>query len=287
MFLPDKYTDRGKWMDGWESRRKRSPGYDWCVIKLGLPGSLVGVDIDTSHFVGNYPAYASIEACTAPGGSLRTSQWTEILQKSPLRPDCQNFFSVATGDRWTHLRLNIFPDGGVARFRAFGIVLPDWTTLRQRSLIDLAAVESGGLVVAASDMFFGSKENLIMPGRARSMGEGWETKRRRGPGNDWAIVQLGCAGRIVRIEVDTNHFKGNAPAGFSLDSCRLPGGAVDALTCYDVAWKVLVPQQKSYPHRRHVVTVKKPKLASHVRLNIYPDGGVSRLRVWGVPEAPG
>ncbi len=289
IFIPDKYTDRGKWMDGWESRRKRTPGNDWCIIQLGIPGVIRGVDIDTNHFLGNNPAYASIDACIIDeAGSVQSltgkkTLWTEILPKSPLKPGSQNLFAIASQERWTHLRLNIFPDGGVARLRVYGDVVPDFSSLKKNSVIDLAAVEHGGIVVAASDMFFGSKENIIMPGRAANMGDGWETKRRRGPGHDWAIVKLGAAGTITKIEVDTNHFKGNYPDRCAIDICNEPDRIVDALTCYDIRWKVLLPQTKLQAHKQHFFTsqLKKHTAATHVRLNIYPDGGVSRLRVWG------
>ena len=244
VFIPDKYTDRGKWMDGWESRRKRTPGNDWCVIQLGLPGTIKGIDIDTNHFLGNNPAYASVEACVMAGGIAgdalndNTIEWVEILPRSPIMPGSQNLFSIISDQRWTHIRLQIFPDGGVARLRVYGEVRPDWNRFKRDKLIDLAAVGNGALVVAASDMFFGSKENLIVPGRAANMGDGWETKRRRGPGHDWAIVQLGRRGRIQRVEVDTNHFRGNYPDRCSLDACDAPGRVLDTLTAADAAWKV-------------------------------------------------
>ncbi len=283
IFLPDKFTDRGKWMDGWETRRKRTPGHDWCVVKLGVAGVVRGIDIDTNHFLGNNPAYASVEACHVTKSSPNPStRWTEILPKSPLKPGSQNLFSVRHLEQWTHLRLNIYPDGGVARFRVYGTVVPDWKRMKANTLIDLAAIENGGTVVAASDMFFGSKENLIMPGRAKNMGDGWETKRRRGPGYDWAIVQLGRSGIIGKIEVDTNHFKGNYPDRCSIDVCYEPHRIVDALTCHEMRWKELLPETKLSPHKRHFFTkLKKVGPATHVRLNIYPDGGISRLRVWG------
>ena len=306
VFISEKYTDRGKWMDGWESRRKRpparpasgspertgearTPDNDWCVIQLGLSGIIKGIDIDTDHFLGNNPAYASIDACIMAGGiagdSLKDNmiEWKEILPRSPIMPGSQNLFSIVSDQRWTHVRLNIFPDGGVARLRVYGEVVPDWNRFKRDELIDLAAVGNGGLVVAASDMFFGSKENLIMPGRAANMGDGWETKRRRGPGHDWAIVRLGKPGRIKKVEVDTNHFKGNYPDRCSIDYCFHPDVVVDALTWPDVAWKELLPKTKLEADKQHYFEkeLRDAGVCSHIRLNIYPDGGVSRLRVWG------
>jgi allantoicase len=289
IFIPDKFTESGKWMDGWETRRKRTPGHDWCIIKLGLAGEIKGLDIDTNHFLGNAPAYASVDACTMESGisgdALKENaiDWHEILPRFPITPGSRNLFPVCAGGRVTHVRLNIYPDGGVARLRVYGVVLPDWSKIVKGALIDLAAVEHGGLVVAASDMFFGSRENLIMPGRAVNMGDGWETRRRRGPGHDWAIVKLGRPGRIKRIELDTAHFKGNYPDTCSIDVCSTTTN-IDALTWPDVEWKVLLGN----------VTLSADSLqtfeselvdageVTHVRLNIFPDGGVSRLRVFGV-----
>ena len=290
IFIPEKFTDRGKWMDGWETRRKRTSGYDWCIIKLGVPGIVRGVDIDTNHFLGNNPSYASIEACAAPGSSSgaklssRSARWVEILPKYPLKPGAQNFFAVSNSERWTHLRLNIFPDGGVARLRIFGDVQPDWKKIKKNQVVDLAAVEHGGLVVAASDMFFGSKENMIMPGRAVNMGDGWETKRRRGPGYDWAIAKLGRPGHIKKIEVDTNHFKGNFPDTCSIDVCNSNGETVDVLTWQRFEWKEILGKTKLKASSRHFFQkeLNANGVVTHVRLNIYPDGGVSRFRVYGL-----
>jgi allantoicase len=283
VFIPDKYTERGKWMDGWETRRKRVAGYDWCIIKLGIPGVIRGVDIDTNYFLGNHPPFASIEACAGTGASLRSAQWTEILSKSSLGPGSQNIYPIKNEGRWTHIRLNIYPDGGVARLRVFGEAAPDWKKLKQKALVDLAAVELGGRIEATSDRFFGSPENLLMPGRALTMGDGWETKRRRGPGYDWAVIRLGHAGTIAKIEVDTNHFKGNFPDTCSIDACLAPGGTIDPANIDALPWKELLKQTKLQAHKRHLFTTQLKKCGSvtHVRLNIFPDGGVSRLRVWG------
>jgi allantoicase len=291
IFIPDKYTDRGKWMDGWESRRKRTPGHDWCIIRLGLPGIIKGVDIDTNHFIGNHPPFASMDGANA-GGEISVddlakddSFWTEILQKSALDPGSQNIFEIASAQRWTHIRLNIYPDGGVARLRVYGTVFPDWSKYRAGDLVDLTAVENGGVVIGTSDMFFGSGQNLIMPGPAATMGDGWETKRRRGPGHDWAVIKLGKPGTIRKIEVDTTHFKGNHPDECSIERCSIPiGSSRESLTSPLAHWDVLLPKMKLQPDTRHFFEheLKGVGECTHVRLNIYPDGGVSRLRVWGM-----
>jgi len=292
IFIPDKYTENGKWMDGWETRRKRVPGYDWCIIKLGIPGAIKGIDIDTNHFLGNHPPYASLDACNLPGDpnaeSLASANvnWTPLLPKSPFKPGSQNLFSINDDRKWTHVRLNIFPDGGVARLRVYGVAMPDLSELKDGEPIDLVAIENGGLPIACSDMFFSSMENLIMPGRAVNMGDGWETKRRRGPGFDWIILRMGAPGFIKRVEVDTNHFKGNYPDSCSLEGCAHSATTGDELTKPEVAWAEILKKTKLQAHTRHFF--EKELLSggpfTHVRLNIFPDGGVSRLRVWGVIE---
>jgi allantoicase len=289
VFIPDKYTDRGKWMDGWESRRKRTSGHDWCIIKLGCAGILRGLDIDTAHFLGNNPAYASLDAVLLkrePSRRLWTSGhilWTEVVPKSPLKPGSHNLIAVADGRRWTHVRLNIYPDGGVARLRAFGDVVPDWSRIRKGTLVDLAAIVNGGLAVAASDMFFSPMNNLIMPGPSTTMADGWETRRRRGPGYDWVIVKLGKPGAIKKIEVDTSHFKGNYPAQCSIDACSETKRSIDALTAHDVEWSEILRRTPLRADSKHLFEreVRAQGSFTHVRLNIYPDGGVARMRVWG------
>jgi allantoicase len=294
VFIADKYTDRGKWMDGWESRRRRTPGHDWCVVRLGLRGIVRQVDIDTNHFLGNHPPFASLDAVDLtndfPGdpGEIEMLSWAPLLEKSPLNPGLQNLFAIASDETWTHLRLNIFPDGGVARLRVYGIVVPDWKKFKPGELIDLAAIENGGVPLACSDMFFSSMNNLIMPGRSENMGDGWETKRRRGPGHDWIILKLGRPGSIRKIEVDTNHFKGNYPDTCSIEGCTAPDASTDALTSSEITWCEILPKTKLEAHTRHFFE-KELSAAdnyTHLRLNIYPDGGVSRLRVWGSLAAP-
>ena len=291
VFIPDKYTDRGKWMDGWETRRRRNPGHDWCVVQLGLPGVIKQVDVDTNHFLGNHPSFASLDALCRTSDfpnevdAVDRLSWTPVLAQSPLDPGSQNLFAVTNDTSWTHVRLNIFPDGGVARLRVYGIVVPDWSKLKPGDLVDLAAVENGGVPLACSDMFFSSMNNLIMPGRSENMGDGWETKRRRGPGYDWIILKLGLPGTIRKIEVDTNHFKGNFPDMCSIDGCAAPDASTDELTGKDARWAEILPKTKLQAHTRHFFEQELSSIdnCTHVRLNIYPDGGVSRLRVWGVP----
>jgi allantoicase len=293
VFIEGKYTDLGKWMDGWETRRRRTPGYDWCIVRLGVPGIVRGVVVDTSFFRGNYPEHCSLDACALEGlptAAELTSEsvtWTQILPQRPLAGDTQNPFAVESEQRFTHLRFKIYPDGGVARLRVYGKVVPDWDRLKRiGGDIDLAAVEKGGLVLSCSDMFFGHRHNLIMPGRAANMSDGWETKRRRGPGYDWVIIKLGAPGQIRRVEVDTAWFKGNFPESFSLEATNTVGLPEDDLTDLSVAWKSVLPRTRLQAHTRHFFEneILDAGNVSHLRFNIFPDGGVSRLRVYGTLE---
>jgi allantoicase len=302
IFIAGKFTSRGKWMDGWESRRKRTPGHDWCVIRLGVRGRIRGVDVDTRFFTGNFPSHCSIDAIDARGAlppkqyAVEGAPWTPILPNTALRGDTNNVLAVDDDRAWTHVRLNIFPDGGVARLRVYGDVVVDWSRVPRGRLVDLAGLRQGGLVLGASDMHYGAKDNMLMPGRAINMGDGWETKRRRGPGHDWAVIRLGTTGVVRKVEIDTSHFKGNYPDTASLEGCLAPGALLDALG--DADWSTILPPAKLQAHRRHVFQVNQATKSSaqgaglaltgrvsHVRLNIFPDGGISRLRLYGIVAA--
>ncbi|HYK41984.1 MAG TPA: allantoicase [Thermoanaerobaculia bacterium] len=282
-----EYTDRGKWMDGWETRRRRDPGYDWCVVRLGVAGIVRELVIDTTHFKGNAPESCSVETCDSPAPDPGAAAvWSELLPRTPVRPDTENVFAISGRGRSTHLRLSIHPDGGVARLRARGEVLPDWDSIARRGgEVDLAAVENGGVVVSASDEFFGSRQNLVLPGRGRGMHDGWETRRRRGAGHDWAVVRLGRPGSIHRVEIDTLHFKGNAPGAASVEVCRAPEADPAELAARHDLWKPLLAESKLAPNALHRFEAELARVdldATHARLNIFPDGGVSRLRLFGV-----
>jgi allantoicase len=282
----DEYTDRGKWMDGWETRRRRVPGHDWCLVRFGLPAVVHGVVVDTTFFKGNFPEECSLETCSASGALDPEAiaagdgvEWREILARSRLRGDAENPFAITARLPATHLRINIYPDGGVARLRVYGEPLPD-PALRAGVTADLAALENGGLVVGCSDMFFGHRHNLILPGRSTHMGDGWETKRRRGPGHDWITVRLAARGRIDRIEVDTDHFKGNAPESCSLDTCDVADLPPEWLSSCDVGWTTLLPRTALRADAQHRFEVSAGP-ATHARLAIHPDGGIARLRLFG------
>lgn len=287
IFIPDKYDDHGKWMDGWESRRKRGPGHDTAIVKLAAPGIIHGFDVDTSHFTGNYPPACSIEACHTAGEPDHTTLWTEVLAQSPLGPSSSHFFNCTDGQVWTHVRLHIYPDGGVARLRVYGEPWRDWSAIPAGEEIDLASALNGGRVLAWSDAHYGAMHRLLSPGRSINMGDGWETRRRREPGNDWIIVQLGHAGTISRIVVDTAHYKGNYPDRCSLhgaDLGTISGGLSQSVTTSSMFWPQILPEKKLSMDAVHDFTsadLAATGRVSHVRLNIFPDGGISRLRVFG------
>jgi allantoicase len=297
IFIADKYTDRGKWMDGWETRRRRTPGHDWCILKLGQPGVIRSLVVDTAFFSGNYPSHCSLEACGVPEGTELTRltdgsvRWHSLLPQSELRGDAQNLLNVDDPRRFTHVRLNIFPDGGVARLRVHGDALPDWTRLfADASEIDLVSVTNGAHLVDSSDRFFGEPVNMLMPYPAANMGDGWETKRRRGPGHDWAVVRLGIEGTIHRVDIATTHFKGNYPESCSLDAAVMKddrGGVSADSSTVRAHWNTVLARTQLGPDAQHVFdrALTSDVTATHVRLNIFPDGGISRLRISGMPTA--
>ncbi|MCF6346786.1 MAG: allantoicase [Flavobacteriaceae bacterium] len=285
IFIPDKYTDHGKWMDGWESRRKRTPGHDWAIIKLGTQGSIKGFDIDTNHFLGNHPPFASVEAIRlteelSDWSKVDDLEWEEILERSPLEPGSQHFFEITSDAIYTHLRLHIYPDGGVARFRVYGEVFKDWKSVSEDELIDLALATNCGKALNCNDMFFSAMDNLISPTKGKDMGDGWETKRNRTPDNeDWVILRLGHQGIVKKIIIDTNHFKGNYPDSCAIDACNCINDDV-----MNADWKPLLQQQKLEAHQEHLFEdnlIENHQPITHIKLKIYPDGGISRLRILG------
>jgi allantoicase len=275
-----EYTERGKWMDGWETRRRRDLGLgdeaDWCIVRLGAPGVVRGVVVDTAYFTGNFPEACWVEGCAAEGypapDELAAADvaWSAIVPRATLKGDTEHRFVSSSAQRFTHVRLWIAPDGGVARFRVYGEVVPDPRAFAGMPL-DLAAVENGGVVESCSDMYFSSRHNLAMPGPPRSMADGWETRRLRGQGHDWAILRLAAEGTVRVAEVDTRFFKGNAPSGFSLDR----------RTVDDERWQPLIGQTRLQPNTRHRFFVPAHPPAVRVRINVYPDGGLARLRLFG------
>jgi len=273
VFQPQTFGNKGQVMDGWETRRRRESAGDGrgdsAIVRLGCAGVVRRVVVDTSYFTGNYPQEVAVEACGAEGypapAELAAASWTTLVPRSTVAGDSRNEFEVTVEQRFTHVRLTIFPDGGVARIRAHGEPVPDPRLLP--ATIDLAALENGAVVTGCSNMFYSSPANLLMPGLARVMGDGWETARRRDDGHDWVTVRLACAGSVEVVELDTSHFVGNAPGWATLG---YDGGDLVARTALQ-------------PDTRHRFAVGGGPVAEEVRLDVYPDGGMARLRVFGVP----
>jgi len=292
IFIDDKFTDRGKWMDGWESRRsygrvhrrESSCEFDWCIIRLGIKGIIRGFDVDTNYFRGNAPEFVSIEACISDVEPNADTNWQTVLKKTSVDAHSQNIFQINNNNAYSHIRLNMFPDGGIARLRVYGEAEVNRKQFIDGELIDLAYVKNGGKALLVSDMFFSDKNNLIMPGRGKDMGDGWETKRRRDPGPDWSIVKLGNQGSIEKVIIDTCHFKGNFPDTFTLEgmvsnSDNFSNGQQQG------KWQPVIARTQLYAHREHLfineIVVDNQQSFTHVRLSIFPDGGISRMRIFG------
>lgn len=286
VFIVGKFDDHGKWMDGWETRRKRFEGYDHAVVQLGLPGLIKGVDIDTSHFTGNFPPAASLEACAVQGEPDAQTEWTTLVPAVALQGNSHCFVEVDSEQVWTHVRLNIYPDGGVARLRVYGLPKVDWHSRPTGELYETSALANGGRIVAVSNAHFGVPFRLNMPGRGVNMGDGWETARRRVPGNEWCIIELGCKTLVEKIEVDTAHFKGNYPDSVSIQAADVTFGTDESVVTQSMFWQELLPPSKTEMDKQHYyesAELKDIGPVTHVKLNLHPDGGVSRLRIWGKP----
>lgn len=286
VFLPDKFDDHGKWMDGWETRRRRGPGHDHAVIRLGAAGRVQRLEIDTRHFTGNYPMAASLEYChvdSEPG----EQDWRSLLPVTSLQGDHRHPIELPEPVLCSHLRLHIYPDGGIARLRVYGTPEVNWNGLTGEA--ELSAAQLGGRVLAVSDAHYGWPHALLYPGRGLNMGDGWETRRRREPGFDWCVIALGHPGRVTRLEVDTAFFKGNFPASVSVQAGRLPAGADAAQArAASLFWDTLLSEQPLGPDAVHTFQAPLANLDSvtHVRLNMHPDGGISRFRVFGEARNP-
>ncbi|XP_045188787.2 allantoicase-like [Mercenaria mercenaria] len=327
VFKEGEITEYGMWMDGWETRRKRTEGHDWCIIQLGVPGVISGIDVDTSYFTGNYAPRSSVQAANLTksfskrGGEriglaatqedyqmvdqLQSESWEYIVSLTQLQPgfqtSCHNYFECTKKKKFTHIRLNIYPDGGVARLRVYGQAAPNWNKVSEKELVDLASMRSGCVCVGFSTTNRGHPKNLIKPGRGESIKDGWEiipkatrptivqeyrhTGKLCPSGSEWCTFQLGHSGIVQMVEVDTNHYKGNFPYTCKVEGCLVddrvfPGSSLPL----DTAWKTLLPETKLKGHNQMFVDVAKLSnvaVISHVRLTVSPDGGVSRFRIWG------
>ncbi len=282
-FIPGKFDDNGKWMDGWETRRRRNGGYDNAIVKLGLPGEIKGIDIDTTHFTGNFPPAASLEACFCTGVADDNSEWQTLIPSTSLQGNSHHYFEIDNASCFNHVRLNIYPDGGVARLRVHGRVVSDVAKLDHAAQHDLASVTLGARGIGWNDAHFGAVANLLNPGKGVNMGDGWETRRRREPGYDWCIIELGHPGRVETVVLDTAFFKGNYPDRCSIQAASVGAGTTDSIITQSQFWDELLPAQKLEMNREHAFTAELADIGSisHVRINIYPDGGLSRVRLLG------
>ncbi|WGW11743.1 allantoicase [Saxibacter everestensis] len=272
------FGHKGKVYDGWETRRRRQPGNDWAIVRLGTPGVIRGVVVDTAWFRGNYPPFISIEALASDAylsaEELATAKWSTLVAKSTSVGDSKNYFQVSDQRWWSHVRLSIYPDGGVARLRVHGEVVADPRFLS--GTVDLIAAENGGRLVRTSDAFYSSPAQVIMPGRAQNMGDGWENARRREDGNDFAVFALGHRGTIRHLEVDTQYFVGNAPGWARVSAADVSDGDLDS-----AVWTDVLAKRAVLPDTRQRFLAEQSMEATHVRLDVYPDGGLSRFRLWG------
>jgi allantoicase len=285
VFDPALFGPKGKVYDGWETRRRRGPGspegcWDEAIVRLGAPGIVRGVVVDTSWFTGNFPPEAAVDGIHVdshpdPEELLAADGWVPLLARAPIKGDTENAFAVPAGKLVTHVRLRIFPDGGVARMRVHGEALPDPTMLDALGCVDLAALENGGRVTGCSNLFYSSPNNLLLPGPARSMGEGWETSRRRDDGNDWVEVTLAAQSTVAVAELDTSWFLHNAPAWGTIRGRDGDGG-----------WHTLLPRTRMQPETRHRFPLPARPVTA-VRVDIFPDGGMARLRLHGAPTPAG
>ena len=281
IFIPDKYDNHGKWMDGWETRRRRTPGFDWCLIKLGCPGTIKKIEINTKFFTGNYPPYAEIEGIYSEEQPDENDEnWKTILKKRSIKGDAVNNFNAENESIFNWVKLKIFPDGGVARLRLWGDVFVDWDKISKKQILELSALNNGGKIISYNNAHYGDVSAILSYGRGKNMGDGWETRRRREPGNDWLIIKLGKKSFLTKAEVDTAFFKGNYP-----ESCSIQAIDTDDISkIKNENWVTIIPKSilnADKVHKFSIDTKFHDIEFSHVRLNIFPDGGVSRLRIFG------
>ena len=283
IFKEGVYDNHGKWMDGWETRRKRKNGHDFLIIKLGRPGKIYNVDIDTSFFSGNQPAQASLQACFSKKNPTKNTNWKTILKKKRLGPDQNHNFKIKNHSTFNFVKLNIFPDGGVARLRLNGKVDLEKINLKGKN-VNLSSILNGSTIVGCNNEHFGKAENVLSPGVGVNMGDGWETRRSRGKNFDWIIIKFGMPGIIRKLEIDTHHFKGNYPDSLTIQSALIPNKVKSKkILGSSKKWKLLLGKTKLKPHKKHSFkskTSNKNKV-NCLRINIFPDGGISRIRAFG------
>ena len=283
IFKEGVYDKHGKWMDGWETRRKRKEGHDFLIIKLGRPGKIFNVDIDTSYFSGNQPSQASLEACLSKTNPTKNTIWKTILDKKKLGPDRNNNFKINNRSTFNFIKLNIFPDGGVARLRLNGIVDLEKINLSGKN-VNLSSILNGSTIVGCNNEHFGKAENVLSPGVGVNMGDGWETRRSRGKNVDWIIIKFGKPGIINKLEIDTHHFKGNYPESLTVQSALITNNInSNKILINSKNWKIFLEKMKLKPHKKHIFksNINKKNKVNFLKINIFPDGGISRIRAFG------
>ncbi|MDB4351444.1 allantoicase [Candidatus Pelagibacter sp.] len=283
VFKEGLFDKNGKWMDGWESRRKRTPGHDYLIIKLGKPGSISKVNVDTSHFNGNQPSMISIEACNSKSNNIKNFKWKSLLVKKKTKANSHHIFKTSSKSVFTHIKLNIFPDGGVARLRLYGNISKEKNDFKNKT-INLASLLDGASVIACNNEHFGKAENILAPGKAKNMGDGWETRRRRDKGFDWLILNSIDGEKIDKIEISTHHFKGNFPSHCSLQAAYITKKkSSSSIVSGSNKWKILMNKTMLKANKTHTfrnVLMKNDKI-NFIKINIFPDGGISRFRIFG------
>ena len=281
IFKEGVFDKNGKWMDGWESKRKRTYGHDYIILKLGRPGKIAKIDVDTSHFDGNQPSMISMEGTYSNSNIIKQFKWISILSKKKVKANSHHFFSIKNNKIFTHIKFNIFPDGGVARLRLYGSIAKSKKLKNKK--INLASLLDGASIIACNNQHFGKAENILAPGKAKNMGDGWETRRRRGKGNDWLILNSIDGSFIDKIEISTHHFKGNYPSYCSLQAAYLQNKSANQIVKLSNKWKYLLKNAKLSANKTHKFKnslMKKDKI-NHIKINIFPDGGISRFRIFG------
>ncbi|MGW3600602.1 allantoicase [Streptomyces sp. NPDC005167] len=287
-FDPERFGHKGKIMDGWETRRRRGTDaahpfpapedHDWALVRLGAPGIMRGIVVDTAHFRGNYPQRVSVQATSVEGSPSPSElladdvKWEEIVPPTAVRGHAANGFEITGGRRYTHIRLCQHPDGGIARLRVHGEVVPDPAWLATLGTIDLIAVLNGGAYEDASDRFYSSPTQIILPGTSRKMDDGWENRRRRvRDTNDWVRFRLVAQGAVRAVEIDTACLKGNVAGWTALQGRNGETGE----------WFEIIPRTKLQPDTLHRFPLHAQAVVTHVRLDAFPDGGVARMRLHG------
>jgi allantoicase len=283
VFKEGLFDKNGKWMDGWETRRKRTSGHDFLIIKLGKPGSINKVDVDTSYFNGNQPSMISLEGCYSKSKNIKDLKWTTLISKKKTKPNSHHIFNTFSKTVFTHIKLNIFPDGGVARLRLYGSLSKENNKFENKT-INLASLLNGASVIACNNEHFGKAENILAPGKAKNMGDGWETRRRRDKGFDWLILNPINGKKIDKIEISTHHFKGNFPSHCSLQAAFVANKkSSSSIVKNSGKWKFLLHRVNLSANKTHIfknILMKNDKI-NFIKINIFPDGGISRFRIFG------